>query len=104
MSHIPSTIHSFESELPPDKGRENFVLVTVLYTMKDIGVTMIPSENIQPVILSVVSPIYGELVADLPDDDIVQLEREAREHQDQLESLAESSRFAERLSDWDERS
>ena len=104
MSHIPPTTYSFESELPPDEGYENYVAVTVHYTMEDVGVTMIPKEDIQPVIQSVVSSLYGELVGELRDDDVVQLEREAREHQDQLESLAESARFAERLSDWDEQS
>ena len=93
MTHIPPTIYSFSSELPPDKGYENFVAVEVFYTMEDIGVTMIPSEDIQPVIQSVVSPLYGELVGELRDDDIIDLEKDAARHQDMVAALAESARF-----------
>ena len=95
----PDTLYSFSSELPPDKGYENFVPVEVFYTMEDIGVTMIPAEDIQPVIQSVVSTLYGELVGELRDDDIIGLEREAVKHQSQLAALGESARFAEGASD-----
>jgi hypothetical protein len=93
MPANPDRLYSFSSELPPDDGCENFVPVTVLYTMEDIGVTMIPSEDIQPVIQSVVSPLYGELVGELRDDDIIDLEKEAKRHQDMVAALAESARF-----------
>jgi hypothetical protein len=93
MPNTPDTLYSFPSELPPDEGYENFVPVTVFYTMEDIGVTMIPSEDIQPVIQSVVSTLYGELVEELRDSDVISLEKQASEHQDTLNALSESARL-----------
>ena len=95
----PDTLYSFSSELPPDDGYENFVPVEVFYTMEDMGVTMIPAEDIQPVIQSVVSSVYGELVDGLRDNDVINLEREAAKHQSELAALAEFSRFTEGFSD-----
>lgn len=95
----PDTLYSFSSELPPDDSYENFVPVEVFYTMEDIGFTMIPAEDIQPVIQSVVSSVYGELVDGLRDNDVINLEREAAKHQSELAALAESSRFTEGFSD-----
>jgi hypothetical protein len=95
----PPTTYSFESEVLPDKDDQDPIPVTVQYTMEDIGVTMIPKEDIQPVIQSVASSVYGEMLGELKKSEVVEFEELARQNQDMLESLAESARFAEGLSD-----
>lgn len=87
------TTYSFESEVLPDKDDQDPIPVTVQYTMEDIGVTMIPREDIQPVIQSVTSPIYGEMIGELKDSEVVEFETLARQDQYVLGCIAESARF-----------
>ena len=75
--------HNFVTSIL-DPVTDDFITVEVSYKMRDIGVTMRPDENVQPVILSVAQEDGAnggneprELLQDLTEDDLIELRLDA---------------------------